>query len=164
MAINISAKFVCFIWKSFLGGRRARAILVWPYQNSLRFKFNSHCCAGRVTGGSLKTTAQADQESLQAGWFSKLETSLTRLRANDILRLIDAGREWNEGKRFGGLPVEVGHVSSSLRLILVTQDNNQPLVLVRSQGQGSSLFPSVDVGHSNITEMVQVRAMTLLEI
>ena len=29
-----------------------------------------HTFAGKIVGGKLKTTAEADKESLQAGWFT----------------------------------------------------------------------------------------------
>ncbi|XP_010904234.1 8-oxo-dGDP phosphatase NUDT18 isoform X1 [Esox lucius] len=47
-----------------------------------------------ITGGSLKTTAEADTESLQAGWWDQ-ESPLT-LRGRDILRLIDAALKYRE--------------------------------------------------------------------
>ncbi len=47
---------------------------------------------GHVTGGKLKTPADADAESLQAKWISDLgELSL---RANDVLSLIERGRQY----------------------------------------------------------------------
>lgn len=45
---------------------------------------------GVVVGGTLKTPAQADQESLQAKWVANLE-ELT-LRSMDITHLIDRAR------------------------------------------------------------------------
>lgn len=45
---------------------------------------------GDVTGGSLKTPAQADQESLQAKWIKNLD-ELT-LRASDITHVIERAR------------------------------------------------------------------------
>jgi 8-oxo-dGDP phosphatase len=45
---------------------------------------------GRVTGGTLKTPANADKESLQAKWIANL-AELT-LRATDITQLIDRTR------------------------------------------------------------------------
>ncbi|KAL6456366.1 hypothetical protein MHYP_G00349090 [Metynnis hypsauchen] len=45
-----------------------------------------------VTGGNLKTTAEADSESLQAQWWDR-ETPLP-LRCQDILPLIDAGLKY----------------------------------------------------------------------
>ena len=29
-----------------------------------------YTCTGKIVGGKLKTTAEADKESLQAGWFT----------------------------------------------------------------------------------------------
>ena len=47
---------------------------------------------GHVTGGRLKTPADADAESLQAKWVSDLgELSL---RANDVLTLVERGRQY----------------------------------------------------------------------
>lgn len=45
---------------------------------------------GVVTGGTLKSPSQADQESLQAKWISNLN-ELT-LRATDITHLIERAR------------------------------------------------------------------------
>lgn len=45
---------------------------------------------GDVIGGTLKTPAQADKESLQAKWVGEL--SELSLRAADILHLIDRAR------------------------------------------------------------------------
>lgn len=45
---------------------------------------------GQVTGGSLKTVAQADKESLQAKWIGNLNE--VTLRAKDILPLIERAR------------------------------------------------------------------------
>ena len=77
---------------------------------------------GHITGGSLKTLDQADRESMQANWWpadvNKLHKEVP-LRAGDMLSLIDKGRQWYEKKPFHSLPVDVAHVSSSLRLVLV---------------------------------------------
>ena len=43
------------------------------------------------TGGQLKTTAEADEESLQADWFSREELGQLSLRCKDILSVIDLG-------------------------------------------------------------------------
>ncbi|KAM9857850.1 8-oxo-dGDP phosphatase NUDT18 isoform 2-T2 [Aulostomus maculatus] len=46
----------------------------------------------KVTGGSMKTLAAADQESLQATWWDR--SSALPLRGRDILRLIDCGLKY----------------------------------------------------------------------
>ena len=77
---------------------------------------------GHITGGRLKTLDQADNETMQANWWpadtDKLQKELP-LRARDMLSLINAGKQWYENKPFHSLPVDVAHVSSSFRLVLV---------------------------------------------
>ena len=47
-----------------------------------------------MTSGKLKTPADADSESLQAKWVADLgELSM---RATDVLRLIELGREYRD--------------------------------------------------------------------
>ena len=47
---------------------------------------------GDVTGGRLKTPADADAESLQAKWIGDLAE--LSLRANDVIPLVDRGRQF----------------------------------------------------------------------
>lgn len=105
--------------------------------------------AGRVTGGSLKSPAEADKESLQAGWFpadvERLQSELP-LRASDIVPLIDLARQWfagEGGRPFSGLPVPVDHVSASYRLLTVSWSLGDVVwVLKRKDPDGSStVFP-----------------------
>lgn len=110
-----------------------------------------------MNGGSLKTTAQADKESLQAGWFGREELKHLNLRATDICPLIYAGRKWVGDKRYGGLPVEVGHVSSTLRLVLVARDSTQLWVLraVREEGKGlTTHFPVMDIPQDDMDNYI----------
>ena len=101
-----------------------------------------------MTGGTLKTTAQADKESLQAAWFDQKALKSVNLRARDVCPLIDIGRRWAGGKKYGGLPVSVGHVSSSLRLVLVVVDGTELLVLTRAEGGVvSTQLPVMSVSH-----------------
>lgn len=52
----------------------------------------------RPTGGILKTTKEADAESLQAGWYPR--TSLpTPLRAHDILHLVELAAQYCQQAR-----------------------------------------------------------------
>ena len=90
---------------------------------------------GHVTGGRLKTPADADAESLQAKWVSDLgELSL---RANDVLNLIERGRSyvmraaaepWHDQQ----LPAIRPHHRLLLRLAVVIRkkSNNRAHVLV----------------------------------
>lgn len=48
----------------------------------------------KITGGTLKTPAQADAESLQAQWWD--QESPLALRGRDIIRLIESGRKYQQ--------------------------------------------------------------------
>ena len=63
------------------------------------------------------------------------------LRAHDILKLVDVAREWYDaGKPYMGVPAPVGHVSCSLRMVVVHEVPSQGLqVLVTGrEGEGGS--------------------------
>ena len=112
---------------------------------------------GHITGGSLKTLDQADRESMQANWWTadvdKLQKEVL-LRARDMLFLINAGRQWYERKPFHSMPVDVAHVSSSLRLVLVNcgkkkKEKGEVSVLMSSgAAAGSSTSLPVAMGGS----------------
>ncbi len=138
----------------------------------------SHChlwvrftVSGRVVGGSLKTTEQADKESLQAGWFSADIKTLVRevqLRAKDILPLVEKAGEWFKKPLFSGLPVLVGHVSSSQRVVLVHDGSEELCVLVSKESGGSIQLPvclfSRDMHFDNsIDTLIKVRKMLFTE-
>ena len=59
--------------------------------NWFRFTFT-----GNVVGGTLKTVAMADSESIQACWVSNINE--LSLRGADCLRLIDFARKYVEMK------------------------------------------------------------------
>ena len=44
------------------------------------------------------------------------------LRAQDVLPLIDLARSWYKERPFTGLPAQVGHVSTSVRIVAVHSD------------------------------------------
>jgi len=52
---------------------------------------------GRITGGRLKTPADADAESIQARWVRNPKE--VPLRANDILSIIEIGRAYHQGQK-----------------------------------------------------------------
>lgn len=75
---------------------------------------------GNIIGGILKTKDESDKESLQACWVR--EVANLSLRANDILSLIQKGREFKS--KINGpwhaniLPVDKPHNKLYLRLII----------------------------------------------
>ncbi|XP_050972606.1 8-oxo-dGDP phosphatase NUDT18-like isoform X1 [Labeo rohita] len=76
------------------------------------------------TGGSLKTTAEADSESLQAQWWDR-ESPLP-LRAHDILPLIDAGIKYRRNPSFPMLqPVDIPCPVICQRLFLTFIDTSE---------------------------------------
>nr|XP_020025409.1 8-oxo-dGDP phosphatase NUDT18 [Castor canadensis] len=52
----------------------------------------------RPTGGTLKTSKEADAESLQAGWFPRVSLP-TPLRAHDVLHVIDLAAQYLQQAR-----------------------------------------------------------------
>ena len=99
---------------------------------------------------------------MQANWWpadiNKLQKEVP-LRAEDMLSLIDAGRQWYERKPFHSLPVDIAHMSSSLRLVVVNcgdsgkkkkkETGREVSVLMRSgAAAGSTTALPVAVGGS----------------
>ncbi|XP_023694378.1 8-oxo-dGDP phosphatase NUDT18 [Paramormyrops kingsleyae] len=92
----------------------------------IRFTF-----LAEATGGSLKTEAEADAESIQAQWWDR-ETPL-QLRTNDILCLIDAGLKYREKPRFTPmLPIDLPCHVICQRLLLVFRDPDGELWILLS--------------------------------
>ena len=82
--------------------------------------------AGSVTGGSLKTTAKADAESLQAAWVK--DPLAIKLRSRDILRIIDQAKIFYEDKennpqqrKFAILPLLKALKTLYLRAFVICQ-------------------------------------------
>ncbi|CAI8058006.1 8-oxo-dGDP phosphatase NUDT18 [Geodia barretti] len=100
---------------------------------------------GRIVGGALKTVAEADRESLQAQWQPAEKTKLlhsVELRAHDVLKLISIARRWyGGGKPYRGTPVAVGHVSCSLRLVVVRESSTGCLEGLVRGGEGGPRLP-----------------------
>ncbi|XP_018799054.1 PREDICTED: 8-oxo-dGDP phosphatase NUDT18 [Bactrocera latifrons] len=106
---------------------------------------------GRVTGGQLKTPAQADNESLQAKWIGRL--SELPLRANDILNLIDIGRSYNERNSSPQapsyhpdvLPTKYSHHKNYLRVVAVIRKRATNSLNVLVSEKNVHHFPTVEV-------------------
>lgn len=103
-----------------------------------------------VTGGSLKTTAEADGESLQAQWWDR-ESPLP-LRGRDILSLIAAGLKYRQNPWFPALqPVDIPcHVICQRPLLtFVTSSNSEEdrlwLLLCNSKEEDGSSHPRLPV-------------------
>ncbi|XP_065891536.1 8-oxo-dGDP phosphatase NUDT18-like [Dysidea avara] len=107
--------------------------------------------SGKVVGGKLKTTSEADKESLQAGWFtsdvSRLPLEIP-LRLRDILPLISAGVETQQLISAGPvvMPTPVAYVSTSLKFIILQDDGSKLCVLQAKSPAGTFLPFSVDGG------------------
>ncbi|KAF2351697.1 NUDIX hydrolase domain-like [Trinorchestia longiramus] len=102
---------------------------------------------GNVTGGSLKTPAQADSESLQAMWVTNLED--LSLRGNDIHSLVQRARQHSSTDRALWhsplLPVSRPATKMLLRLLIAVRKkaNNRMCVLVSDKT--STHLPTTEI-------------------
>ena len=114
----------------------------------------------------MKTTAQADRESLQAGWFTSQALSAIPIRAKDCLSLIKLGKEWyySDKKPKGGLPPAVGHTCITRRLVLVHKSGEQFFVLLRTGASGTKTtkFPVARMGIEELQRAVKVNLAIIL--
>ncbi|XP_057689025.1 8-oxo-dGDP phosphatase NUDT18 [Corythoichthys intestinalis] len=85
----------------------------------------------KITGGSIKTTLSADQDSLQAAWWDR--RSPLPLRGRDILRLIDFGIKYRgEAWHPAILPLNESCRHVVQRLVLIfREDQNIWILLVK---------------------------------
>uniref|UniRef100_A0A3Q1EV36 Nudix (nucleoside diphosphate linked moiety X)-type motif 18 n=1 Tax=Acanthochromis polyacanthus TaxID=80966 RepID=A0A3Q1EV36_9TELE len=87
----------------------------------------------KITGGSLKGLAAADQESLQASWWDR--RSALQLRGRDILRLIDNGLKYRQDPWHPTtLPQDLScrHVVQRLVLVFVGAEDQIWILLVKA--------------------------------
>jgi len=95
-------------------------------------------CTGHVTGGNIKTPADADTESIQAQWLPAKEIRSNNLhlpiRAPDILPLIELGIKHRQAgpERCRIMPLNVAHSGISIRLVLTKTPNK---VLLTTDGK-----------------------------
>lgn len=114
-------------------------------------------CTGRVLSGELKTPDHADSESLQAKWIGDLN-ELT-LRANDILPLIELGRNYHRSlenvtidrplqwhKHI--LPATKSHAKNYLRVVAVIKKRSNNRVNILLSEKNAYHFPSVEINHA----------------
>ncbi|XP_022905502.1 8-oxo-dGDP phosphatase NUDT18 [Onthophagus taurus] len=105
---------------------------------------------GVVIGGTLKTPAQADKESLQAKWILNLE-ELT-LRASDILHLIDRAKSYHLAKKQRDktwhsdiLPGLRSHTKLLLRTVIVIKKRSTNKVHVLMSERNSWHIPVCEI-------------------
>lgn len=118
-------------------------------------------CTGHVLGGELKTPQNADAESLQAKWVGDLNE--LNLRANDIIPLIDLGRNYHRCLKDGGvgggfgrplqwhnhiLPGTKSHTKNYLRVVAVIKKRSNNRVNILLSEKNSYHFPSVEIHHA----------------
>lgn len=88
----------------------------------------------RSTGGILKTTKEADGESLQAAWYPRSSLP-TPLRARDILRLLELAAQYNQQARHPPLlPRELPCMLVCQRLVATFATVQAIWVLVGTEG------------------------------
>lgn len=103
---------------------------------------------GNVVGGKLKTTDQADSESLQAKWVGNTEE--LPLRSQDIVSLIAYGRQYkssivpNVWPR-DILPVARAHTKNHLRLICTIKRRKTNRFQILYGERDHSHYPTVEI-------------------
>lgn len=113
-------------------------------------------CTGRVLDGELKTPQRADSESLQAKWESIENLNDLNLRANDILPLIELGRNYHRGVQNANvdralqwhqsiLPAPKSHGKNYLRVVAVIKKRSNNRVNILLSEKNSYHFPSVEI-------------------
>ncbi|XP_073815000.1 8-oxo-dGDP phosphatase NUDT18 isoform X2 [Musca autumnalis] len=106
---------------------------------------------GTVTGGVLKTPAQADSESLQAKWIQNIQE--LPLRSNDILNLIEIGKSYTSRHQSPQpilwhsevLPTKYSHHKNYLRVVAVIRKRSTNALNVLVSEKNVHHFPTVEV-------------------
>ncbi|XP_037711289.1 8-oxo-dGDP phosphatase NUDT18 [Drosophila subpulchrella] len=110
---------------------------------------------GRITGGRLKTPADADAESIQARWVRNPKE--VPLRANDILNIIDIGRAYHQGHKVAAspspwhgniLPTRYSHKRNYLRVLAVARKRAHNSLNILVSEKNAHHFPTVEL-HPN---------------
>lgn len=106
---------------------------------------------GTITGGSLKTPALADKESLQAKWVSDVND--LSLRAHDILNIIDIAKTYKHRNNTSQptvwhpeiLPTKYSHHKNYLRVIAVIRKRATNSLNVLVSEKNIHHFPTVEI-------------------
>ncbi|XP_068219935.1 8-oxo-dGDP phosphatase NUDT18 isoform X2 [Palaemon carinicauda] len=103
---------------------------------------------GNVTGGTLKTPAEADQESLQASWVS--DFSELTLRGNDIYPLIQRAKQfWMKREEEPWhptlLPVNKPYTRLLLRLVIAIRKRVNNRVCILTSDKTATHLPVTEI-------------------
>ncbi|KAH8375910.1 8-oxo-dGDP phosphatase NUDT18 [Drosophila serrata] len=108
---------------------------------------------GRITGGRLKTPADADAESIQARWVRSPKD--VPLRANDILNIIEIGRAYHRGQKIPSsptalwhgniLPTRFSHKRNYLRVLAVARKRAHNSLNILVSEKNVHHFPTVEL-------------------
>lgn len=104
---------------------------------------------GRLLGGELKTPQHADKESLQAKWVADL--NVLCLRANDILPLIELGRNYQNRKQCDPmwhnelLPAFKSHAKNYLRVVAVIKKRSTNKLNILLSEKNSYHLPNAEI-------------------
>lgn len=105
---------------------------------------------GKVLGGELKKTTEADQESLQAKWVRDLNS--LQLRANDIINVIDIARNYKDRGESPWhseiLPIFFSHHRSYLRVVAVARKRTSNSLSMLVSEKNVHHLPTVEI-HPN---------------
>lgn len=116
---------------------------------------------GRITGGRLKTPADADAESIQALWLRNVKE--VPLRANDILSIIEIGRAYHQHQKLlqteegllkqpqwhaNVLPTRHPHKRNYLRVLAVARKRASNSMNILISEKNAHHFPTVEM-HPN---------------
>lgn len=118
---------------------------------------------GHVTGGKLKTPADADSESLQAKWIENL--SELSLRANDVLNIIERGRQYtlrgvDEPWHLQQLPAIRPHNKLLLRLVILCRKKTNNRVHVLISEKTSAHLPVCEINPTRSVHSTLKKYMT----
>lgn len=104
---------------------------------------------GRVTGGRLKTPADADSESLQAKWIGNVNE--LSLRANDILPIIERALQYHlkkEPQHPCLLPAVRPHKKLLLRLVICIRSKQSNRVHILLSEKTEVHLPLCEINHN----------------
>ncbi|XP_069473839.1 8-oxo-dGDP phosphatase NUDT18 [Ambystoma mexicanum] len=108
-----------------------------------------------TTGGTLKTTEEADAESLQATWWDRI-TSLS-LRASDILPLIDLALQYQDHPSHPlTLPHQIACTVVSQRLLVTFSTHTEDLWVLLA-AEGSPHLPVTACGSTFAESRISIR-------